>query len=494
VNGHRRHLLPRFIPGAVLLACILVGHFVEQQASAQCEVQKITAPSGYVAKVSVCGDVAVIGDTEVDGGIGAAFVYRRDGMLWALEAELRAPEPDPEDQFGRGVAVSGDVAVVGADGTSAPEYMTGAAHVYRRDRQDGEWHHEAMLTASDGDYGDIFGWSVAMDGDVILIGARDDEVNGESQAGSAYVFRYDGTEWVEEAKLVDPEPEYFELFGQSVSIDGDRALVGEHGDGWFIGAAFVYRYDGMQWVFEEKLVAPDPGGQERLGWSVALSNGIAIAGAPQADGQNGAAYVFRRQDGQWFFDARLSAADPVGPFPLFGLSSSIAPDGSVILIGAPLDAEMGSEAGAAHLFRNTDRGWMEVAKLTASDGSSFDQFASTVSIDGDVGMINAPTGGPGAVYAFLGLSGIDCNDNGNPDTCDIFEGASEDLNANTIPDECEAIGDLNGDGIVNVRDLLALLGAWGACDEPCPPACTGDTNFDCTVNWIDLLTLLSNWG
>jgi hypothetical protein len=480
------------MPGT--LGILIFITFASNTAQAQCEVQKITAPSGHMAKVSVCGEVAVHGDPEGTGGIGAAYVYRRDGMLWALEAELRAPEPDPEDLFGLSVAVSGNVIAVGAPSTSAPEYMTGAVHVYRYDADAGEWHHEAMLTASDGDYGDIFGWSVAMDGDVILIGARDDEVNGEALAGSAYVFRYDGTEWVEEAKLVDPEPEYFELFGQSVSIDGDRALVGAHGDGWLVGAAFVYRYDGMQWVFEEKLVAPDPGGQERLGWSVALSDGIAVAGAPQADDQNGAAYVFRRQDGQWSFDARLSAAEPVGPAPVFGISSSIGADGTVILIGAPLDDAMGSEAGAAHFFHKTNQGWIETAKLTASDGSPSDQFASTVSIDDDVGMINAPTAGPGAVYVFIGFSGNDCNHNDQPDSCDIFEGTSDDLNANGIPDECEAIGDLNGDGVVNVRDLLALLAAWGACDEPCPPACTGDTNGDCVVNHLDLAVLLANWG
>jgi len=101
---------------------------------------------------------------------------------------------------------------------------------------------------------------------------------------------------------------------------------------------------------------------------------------------------------------------------------------------------------------------------------------------------------PGAGYLFAGTLGIDCNDNGNPDACDIFEGVSEDLNANGIPDECEAIGDLNGDGVVNVRDLLTLLGVWGACDDPCPPSCTGDTNGDCEVDYLDLLILLSNWG
>jgi len=477
-----------------VMTILFVIGLASHEAWGQCEVQKITTPSGHMAKVSVCGDIAVLGDKEGVGGIGAAYVYRRDGLLWVLEAELRAPEPDPEDLFGGSVAVSENAIAVGAHGTSAPEYKTGAVHVYRYDADAGEWHHEAMLTASDGDYGDIFGWSVAVDGDVIVIGARDDEVNGESLAGSAYVFRYDGAEWVEEAKLVDPEPEYYDGFGHSVSMEGDVALIGAPGDGWLVGAAFLYTCERAQWTFVEKLIAPDPGGQDWFAYSVTLADNIAVAGAPQADGQNGAAYVFRRHNGQWSFEARLSAADPMGPFPLFGLSSSIAPDGGVILIGAPLDAEMGSEAGAAHVFRRTDGGWTETAKLTSSDGGPFDQFASWVSIDGDVAMINAPTASPDTAYAFLGLSGDDCNDNENPDTCDIFEGISEDLNENSIPDECEAVGDLDGDGVVNVRDLLALLAAWGACDEPCPPACIGDTNFDCTVDWIDLLTLLSNWG
>ena len=494
MHGRRRHSIHRVTPGAVLLACVLLGAFAVRQAQGQCETQKLTTPGGDMGFVSICGDVGVHGDPEGIDGVGAAYVYRSDGMSWVLEAELRPPDPDPDDLFGGKVAISGEIVVVGATGTSLPEYKTGAAHVYRYDPAVGQWHHEAMLTASDGDYGDIFGWSVAADGDVILIGARDDEVNGQSLAGSAYVFRYDGTEWVEEAKLVDPQPEYFDLFGQSVSIDGNVALVGAHGDGWFVGAAFVYRYDGTQWVFEEKLVAPDPSGLERFGYAVSLRGDVAVAGAPQADGQNGTAYVFRRKSGEWVHEARLSASDPTGPFPFLGASVSVSRDGNVILIGAPYDRAMGFDAGAAHVFHKTAGNWEETAKLTASDGGPFGQFGVSVCADQDVGMIAATAGAPAAAYVFAGLSGPDCNANGNPDACDIFEGISDDLNANGIPDECEAIGDLNGDGIVNVRDLLALLGAWGACDDPCPPACTGDTNGDCVVNHLDLAVLLNNWG
>jgi hypothetical protein len=490
MHGRRKHSIHRVPPGAVLLACVLLGAFAVREAQAQCETQKFTTPSGDMGFVSICGDLAVHGDPEGIEGIGAAYVYRRDGMSWILEAELRAPDPDTEDLFGIAVAISGEVVVVGATGTSTPEYMAGAAHVYRYDPTIGQWHHDAMLTASEGDYGDIFGWSVAVDGDVILIGARDDEVNGESLAGSAYVFRYDATEWVEEAKLVDPQPEYFDLFGQSVSIDGNVALVGAHGDGWFIGAAFVYRYDGSQWVFEDKLIAPDPGVQDWFGYAVALRGDTAVAGAIQADGQNGAAYVFRRSSEDWHSEARLSASDPVGPGPAMGASVSVSRDGNVLLIGAPYDRAMGFDAGAAHVFHKTTGGWEETAKLIASDGGPLDQFGGGVCADLDMGIIAATD----SAYVFAGLSGPDCNDNGNPDTCDIFEGISDDLNANGIPDECEAIGDLDGNGVVNVRDLLALLAAWGECDDPCPPSCMGDTNFDCMVNWIDLLTLLSNWG
>jgi hypothetical protein len=146
------------------------------------------------------------------------------------------------------------------------------------------------------------------------------------------------------------------------------------------------------------------------------------------------------------------------------------------------------------MFRYDGTQWHETAKLLASDGGAYAQFGSPLSLSGDVALIGAAAALHGAAYMFAGFSAPDCNHNAQPDSCDIFEGTSDDLNVNGIPDECEAIGDLDGDGLVNVRDLLALLAAWGACDEPCPPACIGDTNFDCTVNWIDLLTLLSNWG
>jgi len=382
--------------------------------------------------------------------------------------------------------------LVAAGNATGAEPVSGAAYAYRR--QDGEWTYEAKLMASDGEGGDLFGSWVALDSDLAIVGARDDVVEGMSQAGSAHVFRHIEGQWVEEARLHAPEPEVYQLFGQSVAIRPDFALVGAHGADSGDGAAFVFRREGGEWIFEAKLTEPDPIGQDWLGYSVAIGGTppVAAVGAPQDEGQDGAVYVFRRDAGQWAFEAKLLASNPVGPAAILGASVVLNGTGNTLLAGAPWDRALGFDSGAAHVFRHDGTQWQETAKLLASDGAAYAHFGAPVSLSGDMALIGAPSAA--AAYSFVGFSAPDCNHNDQPDSCDIFEGTSDDLNANGIPDECEAIGDLDGDGIVNVRDLLALLGAWGACDEPCPPACTGDTNFDCTVNWIDLLTLLSNWG
>jgi hypothetical protein len=332
---------------------------------------------------------------------------------------------------------------------------------------------------------------------VALIGAAHDEnEHGIWGSGSAYIFRYDGSNWIEEAKLNDPEPEYGEFFGGSVAIRGNVALVGAAGKDSSHGAVFAYRFDGSEWVLESQLAPFDyMGHHQRFGNSSGLNGDATVAaiGATEDDGQNGAVYVFRREGPIWLPEEKLVASDPVGDTPMLGFRVAVSPDGRIVVAGAVDDEALGWGAGAVHLFRRDGDAWQEIAKLLASDGGPGDHFGISVSAGHDLALASALSAS-GSAHFFAGTRGLDCNENGSADACDIFEGISEDLNANGIPDECEAIGDLNGDGLVNVRDLLTLLGAWGACDEPCPPACTGDTNFDCTVNWIDLLTLLSNWG
>ena len=457
----------------------------------QCEVQVLNPLGG----VAVCGDVAIVNSSFVD----TVFVYRHNGTQWVQEAKLTSPDPDPDEGFAHDSALSGDVVVVGAPSAYIPGVQSGAAYTFRYDPQESQWAYEATLTASGFESAYLFGYSVAIDGDVILIGARDAEIDGMVQAGSAYVFRYDpdSSAWVEEAKLTDPDGEQCDLFGVSVSIRGHVALIGAHGNvdaGGGTGAAFVFRRDAKgpgDWSFEQQLTAFDAQGLAWFGVSVSLADDVAVIGAPQLDSQIGAAYVLRYDGKSWVHEAKLLASEPVGPFPMFGKSVSINAKPNSVVIGAPLDFTLGFEAGAAYVFRydpDESPRWKEVIKLTASDGGAGDHFGASVSVSEDASLISAFSG----VYAYAGIQGLDCNENGEPDACDIFEGTSDDQNGNGIPDTCDA--DLNGDGVVGILDLLMLLAAWGPCDPPCPPACAGDLNGNCTVNVLDLLILLANWG
>lgn len=340
---------------------------------------------------------------------------------------------------------------------------------------------------------------------IALIGARDDDNAGLSQSGSAYVFRYDADaagKWVQEAKLTDPGGEVLDLFGQSVALCDDVAVVGAHGNddaGLGSGAAFVFRYvpeanqGRPKWVLESQLHASDAGMSTAwFGHSVDLAEDVIVIGAPQHDGQTGAAYVLRysSERSTWTEEAKLIAAKPVGRFPWLGYSVSITEDAQNIVAGAPLDFALGSQSGAAHVFRYENQSWNELVKLTASDGQAGDHFGGSVSPRQDNVFITAPGSGFGSVYVFAGLSGADCNDNGEPDACDIFDETSEDQNANGIPDDCDA--DLNGDGVVGILDLLMLLAAWGPC--PAEVGCPADLDEDGVVGIIDLLLLLVNWG
>ncbi|MCH8822004.1 MAG: hypothetical protein IH984_00715 [Planctomycetes bacterium] len=486
--------IKRFVKPQALVSIIYLT--ITLPAHGQCEVTQIASQGGF-GSVSIDGDVAVVVDTDAFDSLGAVYVYQHGSAGpedWKLDAVLMALEPDVEDNFGSSVAVSGNVIVVGAYNTNAPEFQSGAAHVFRYNPDTTEWEHEATLTASDGDGSDRFGWSVAIDGDIVLIGALADENDGLNQSGSAYIFRYDTDtfRWIEETKLTDPNAEEDDGLGVSVSIRGDVALIGAHGNddaGGATGAAFIFRHDPnnpSKWVLEQQLQAFDAKWLAWFGWSVSLAEGVALIGALQDDGQNGAAYVMRYDGANWVHEAKLVASNPVGPFPFLGRSVSLNHDGSTALVGAFHDDEAGNDAGAVHLFRTKGKTWQEIEKFTASDPGAGDSFGSSVSLSDDTVVIK----GGGKGYIFAGISGIDCNDNSEPDACDIFDGQSKDQNSNGIPDECDA--DLDGNGTVGVGDLLILLVNWGLCDD-CE-ICTADLNGSCSVNTMDLLILFSNWG
>ena len=425
---------------------------------------------------------------------GSAYVFRFDGESWESEAWLVDAEPATEDEFGKAVGVGDDVIVIGVpyhDGVGAD---SGAAYVFR-DTGSG-WTEESILVPSDPAAYDGFGFSVAVEGEVIIVGSFcDDDLGVDS--GSVYVFRWDGQAWNEETKLLASDGAADDSFGLSLALDEGGLLIGAWGDddqGEKAGSAYVFRFDGDSWTEEAKLTASDGAASDFFGGSVGLSGDVAIVGAHEDDdfgSGSGAAYVYRRVRSTWQEEAKLLAWDGAEQ-DAFGYR--VAVNGATVCVGAYESDLLDLNAGSAYLFRYDGSQWLPEAQLLASDHEAADRLGRAVALSSDFALAGAPDEdetayGAGAVYSFpAALSGEDCNANYIADLCDIELGFSEDINANGVPDECECVGDVNGDGTVDVLDLAAVLGTWGQSGVP------ADVYYDGIVDVLDLLLVLADWG
>ena len=459
--------------------------------------------------VDIHGDLMIVGAVlDDDGGLntGAAYVLRFDPATsqWVEEQKLTAIEPVPQSYFGIYVSITEDLALIGAWFDGENGYTAGSAYIFRFDPETSLWVQEQKLLASDGSDFDRFGSAVSIWGDVAMVGAYLDD-DPVPDTGSVYVFQYDPDSgiWNEVQKLIPLE---IGRFGRSVSLQGDTALIGTCCDlemGFQAGAAYVYRFDpdgSGQWIQEQKLVASDGDDNDIFGWSVSLDGDVALIGAygdnlgPVIDA--GSAYVFRFNGSQWVQEQKLTASDAaIGDF--FGWSVSL--QGDLAVIGAPLDDDYASASGSSYVFTFDGKQWNETAKLRYEQVQEVHTFGISVATDGEHVLVGAnfttvdEQAEAGAAYVYGGLG--DCNVNGELDLCDIADGFSPDENTNGIPDECEppdCPGDLDNSGDVGVKDLLFLVGTWG----PCPPKgdCLADFDDSGEVGVKDLLVLLGNWG
>ncbi|MCP3905801.1 MAG: hypothetical protein GY715_19410 [Planctomycetes bacterium] len=457
----------------VAIACFVVLIVVGRPAWGQCERQKVQPAGGaeddfYGAAVAVGGTVAIIGAPQDDdraANAGAVFVYRRESSSWIDGTQLLASDGEVGDFFGFAVAARGDVLIVGAWGCDDRGTNGGAAYVFRRDGTD--WVEEGKLLAADGLENDQFGRAVGIDGDVAVVGAPGHDAHG-ADAGAVYVFRFDGAQWLEEAKLPAAGAPATEALGGSVAIDGSVIAAGaalDDGAAPDAGAARIFRHDGAGWSAGATLVALDAAGGAQFGWSVALDGDTALVGAntdPGGGARSGAAYVFRFDGGGWGQEAKLTASDAA---PDDHLGHAVALDGGIALLGARWDDANGYHAGSAYVFRRIEPAWEQEARLLASDGAAGDKFGFALGLDAGAAVIGAFGGDDqgsdsGAAYAF------------------------------DLDDECACLVDLNGDGSVGFADVLLVIAQWG----PCPPVCIADVDGDGSVGFSDILVVIGAWG
>ncbi len=320
----------------------------------------------------------------------AAFLGYASSPSLALEEIARLAPSDANLGFGGGfgasVAISGDWIVVGAPLDDQRAHDAGAAYVYRRDGVHWIQHDKLMYLPLEEAK---FGHSVAIDGDWIVIGSPDLYFELLSAGpGRAYVSTRDDRDtpddlsddlWDPVAFLNPPPSHLCCSFGISVDVEGDTIVVGSS-PLWPwppVGRAYVFRWDGLEWLPGTTLVGSDTEAGDGFGASVGTSGGLVLIGAPRNEyscpGYDvcwGSAYVFRRNDTGWTEEGQLTPSDPLGPFGAFG--SAIAIDDDVPIVGG---------SGAVYVYRRDAAAWTEEVKLLPSSQAS--GFGASVAIDGN---------------------------------------------------------------------------------------------------------------
>ena len=340
------------------------------------EVQKIVASdrevSGFFGySVSISGDYAVVGSHGEDedalggggweAGAGAAYIFERNGSgVWTEVQKIVASDRTLNDEFGYAVSVSGNYIIVGAhyedEDTTGNNTLAnaGSAYVFKRDGA-GVWNQTQKLVASDRGISDYFGSAVSISGNHAIVGAYNNDEdalggNTQSNAGAVYVYELSGGVFTEVQKIVATDRSADDLFGYSVSISGDYAIIGAYGEDEdelggnplsYAGSAYVFERNGAGvWNEVQKLVANDRQANAYFGYSVGISGDYLVVGASYEN------------------------KDATGMNPLFG-------------------------AGAAYVYLRTGANWIQLDKIVASDREDSDQFGYAVGISDTIVMAGA---------------------------------------------------------------------------------------------------------
>jgi len=329
------------------------------------KMQKISAfdgelGDGFGNEVCIDGDYIIIGrvsDSEDGYFSGSAYVYKRNGNTWELEQKLLPSDGREYNYFGGSISIDGDYAIIGARGD-----RNGSAYVFKRNGT--TWFEQAILVPSDSWLFDKFGGSVSIDGEYALIGAYGDKTFG-TLSGAAYIFKRDGTNWLQHQKLLAYDGAVNDEFGYSVSLDGDYALIGARWDkiyGYESGSAYIFKRD-VTWSCQQKLIAPDGEAYDNFGYSVFLEGNWAIIGSPGNDENgdaSGSAYMFKRDDSSWKMEQKLCPLDGKEK-DLFG--NSVCIDANYVLIGEHVDFDNFWSVRSAYLFEKIDSTWIQKQKF-----------------------------------------------------------------------------------------------------------------------------------
>lgn len=337
--------------------------------------------------VACSGEVSVVGAPRGVNPTAPGFAGIFRGLDFASEQEVQASDGFTGDAFGFAVDVQGETLLVGAPATSGVAPASGAAYVFRE--RGGAWIEVARLAPSDGALFDAFGFSLALSGPRLAVGAPFADHSGLVDAGAVYIFEEVGGAWVESHKLSAPDAVSFDNFGWSVGLRGDRLACGAPGVdqmGGLSGSVYLREFDGQGWPTVAELFASDAAPLARFGNALALDSGALLVGAPFHQAR-GSAYLFEGGGSSWTEVALLEAPQPQ-PGDSFG--GAVALDGPVLAIGAAGTDGAAVDGGRVYMFHRGQPGVVSAGELEASDASFDDSLGASVAASGRTFLAGAP--------------------------------------------------------------------------------------------------------
>lgn len=313
-------------PG-VAVVYVKFGQLWQLEAVLEAPSAGIGARVGYA--VALSGDTAVVGADEAHNE-GRAYVFVRSGPSWSLQATLAPNDVADNARFGQGVAIDGDVIVVGDPHVDAGATDFGAAYVY--ERSGSSWSQVAKLEASPGAQHDYFGEDVAIEGATILASVRRDD----DLAGSVYAFEKVAGTWTQVQKLVPQATTPGGEFGTRLALDGDTACITADKDASSTstaGVVTIFNRVGGVWVEGQRLTSPEEDGGYGFGFDVDLRDGL-LAVAEAGGETRGLAHVyFESAPGLWEHETTMQPAASEPGDTTGGLPVSLGP-GPCVTLGA----------------------------------------------------------------------------------------------------------------------------------------------------------------
>lgn len=339
------------------------AHIYQKEGEIWTEKQQLVASdvsssAEFGSSVAISDNFAIVGaPSAVNNGTksGAIYIYRNYGSEWILFQRFASPFNEGTCFFGESVDISGSYAIVGAPlADTSRDINTGVAVIFYFNGS--YWWPQRTISASDGAYGDWFGFSVKLDVENAIVGAPYDNNQRGTNGGSAYIYSK-SSGWAQRQKIMASGSTANAYAGHAVSIYGNYAIMGapfesnERGAG--AGAAYFYTFNGSSWQQIHRFVPPYAMDDQYFGRSVDIIDFMAAVGGPNSYHNAGLVHIYYMDSGTWMYLEELNGSHSVSADnPYFG--SSIRLYGEFGIFGAPGNKDENEiETGTAYIFKQT---------------------------------------------------------------------------------------------------------------------------------------------